>query len=100
MTPGEDTRQTVYLFTQPSCANCPAAKMVLSEALQGTNIQLKTVDLQSMDPDLEFRLLEEQVFIASTPSVIVEDGHGLRLLYSGQVPSVEDVRQKLGVGTL
>ena len=50
-----------------------------------------------MDPDLEFRLLENQVFIASTPSIILENNGTLKMLYSGAVPTVEDVRRELGV---
>ena len=88
---------TIYLITQDNCINCPAAKAVVEEALTGSSIRVETVDLQDMDPDLEFRLLENQVFIASTPSIIVEREGALKMLYSGDVPSVEDIRKVLGV---
>ncbi|MFW9807002.1 MAG: hypothetical protein ACFFFK_09775, partial [Candidatus Thorarchaeota archaeon] len=59
MTPGgQDIAPIIYLFTQDGCANCPAAKAVIQEAFEGTNIQYKTIDLKMMDPDFEFRLLE------------------------------------------
>ena len=55
-------------------------------------MNVETVDLQMMDPDFEFKLLEHQVFIASTPSIMIENGGKLRLLYSGDVPSVDAIR--------
>ena len=96
MTPGgQDIPPTIYLFTQDGCVNCPAAKAVIQEAFEDTNINLETIDLQAMDPDFEFKLLEHQVFIASTPSIIIERGGNLRLLYSGEVPSVEQIRREV-----
>lgn len=89
-------RPTLYLFTQDNCANCPAAKAVITEAFgDSETIDVKTIDLQRMDPDFEFRLLENQVFIASTPSIIIENGGKLKLLYSGEVPSVEAIREEV-----
>lgn len=85
----------IYLFTQAGCANCPAAKAVIQEAFDGTNVILETVDIQTMDPDFEFKLLEHQVFIASTPSIMIENGGKLRLLYSGEVPTVERIRREV-----
>ena len=96
MTPGgQDIAPTIYLFTQDGCANCPAAKAVIHEAFDGTNVILETVDLQAMDSDFEFKLLEHQVFIASTPSIIIENGGDLRLLYSGEVPTVDQIRREV-----
>ena len=92
-----DSTPTIYLVTQENCINCPAAKAVVEEAFADSVVNVETVDLNSMDPDLEFRLLEHQVFIASTPSIIVESNGSLRMLYSGTVPSVEKIRSELGV---
>ncbi|MHA2026236.1 MAG: thioredoxin family protein [Candidatus Thorarchaeota archaeon] len=84
------------MFTQDNCANCPAAKAVINEAFDGSNkVNVETVDLQLMDPDFEFKLLEHQVFIASTPSIMIENGGKLRLLYSGEVPSVDAIREEV-----
>ncbi len=91
------TESTLYLITQENCANCPAAEAVVEEAINGSPIPMKIIDLKNMDPDLEFRLLENQVFIASTPSIILENHGMLKLLYSGTVPSVEDMRKQLGM---
>lgn len=88
---------TVYLITQENCINCPAAKAVVEEAFAGSIVNVETVDLSTIDPDLEFRLLENQVFISSTPSIIVENNGTLQMLYSGSVPSVEEIRSILGV---
>ncbi|MHA1216444.1 MAG: thioredoxin family protein [Candidatus Thorarchaeota archaeon] len=96
--PGErDMAPTVYVITQENCPNCPAAKMVVQEALAGTDVRVEIIDLNRMDPDFEFRLLEEQVFVASTPAVIVENNGSLRLLYSGEVPTPEGVRSAVEV---
>ena len=86
---------TIYLFTQEGCANCPAAKAVIEEAFNGTSVVFETIDLQAMDSDFEFKLLEHQVFIASTPSIIIENGGNLRLLYSGEVPTVDQIRREV-----
>jgi hypothetical protein len=93
---GQDTLYTtIYIVTQESCTNCPAAKAIVQEATEGTNVPVEIVDLPSMDPDFEFRLLENQVFIASTPTIIIERGGNLRMFSSGQVPSIEGVREAL-----
>ncbi|MHA2352866.1 MAG: thioredoxin family protein [Candidatus Thorarchaeota archaeon] len=86
---------TIYLFTQDGCANCPAAKAVIQEAFDGSNVSFETIDLQEMDPEFEYKLLEHQVFIASTPSIIIENGGNLRLLHSGNVPTVEQIRREV-----
>ncbi len=88
---------TVYVVTQENCPNCPAAKMVVQEALDGYPVRIEIVDLNNMDPDFEFRLLEEQVFVASTPSVIVENNGSLKLLYSGEVPTIDGIRSAIEV---
>jgi len=96
MTPGgQENSPTIYLFTQDGCANCPAAKAVIQEAFDGTDVKWDTIDLQAMDPDFEFKLLENQVFIASTPSIIIENGGKLKLLYSGDVPTVDEIRREV-----
>ncbi|MHA1772096.1 MAG: thioredoxin family protein [Candidatus Thorarchaeota archaeon] len=88
---------TVYVVTQENCPNCPAAKMIVQEALSNTPVKVEIVDLNNMDPDFEFRLLEEQVFVASTPTIIVEHDGALRLLYSGEIPTHEGIRSAVEV---
>jgi hypothetical protein len=97
--PGEDktTDSTLYVFTKEDCANCPAAKLVVEEALMGTGYPMRIVNLTEVDEDLDFRMLENQIFIASTPSIVFENQGSLKLLYSGEVPTVEEVRKSLGV---
>ena len=93
---GLATIPTIYLFTQDNCVNCPAAKAVVHEAFNGSDdVQVKTIDLQKLDPDFEFILLEHQIFIASTPSIIVENNGNMKLLYSGQIPDVETIRREV-----
>lgn len=69
----------------------------MKEAFDAGEVDIETVDLQEMDPDLEFRLLENQLFIASTPSIILEHNGTLKMLYSGTVPTVEGIRKDLGM---
>ncbi|UCE09746.1 MAG: hypothetical protein JSW61_12355 [Candidatus Thorarchaeota archaeon] len=87
----------MYLITQENCINCPAAKAVVEEAVAGSEVSFHTVDLNRMDPDFEFLLLENQVFIASTPSIIIENNGKLRMLSSGEVPTIEGVRSAVEV---
>ncbi|MGQ4911974.1 MAG: hypothetical protein ACP6KW_07365 [Candidatus Thorarchaeota archaeon] len=96
MTPGgQASTPKLYLFTQESCVNCPAAKAVVHEAFDGTDINVQTVDLQNLDGDLEFRLLENQIFIASTPAILIEYGGRLKMLHSGDVPTVEEIQKEV-----
>ncbi len=100
MTPGghKTLSTTLYVVTQENCTNCPAAKAIVKEAIEGTPVPMHEVELQAMDPDFEFRLLESQIFIASTPSIILSRGESLKLLYSGSLPSVEEIRTVIGGG--
>ena len=94
---GQTTPYTrLYVVTQQNCINCPAAKAVVNEAITDTNFSYEEIDLQDMDPDFEFKLLENQIFIASTPSIILDKEGALQLLYSGKVPTVEDIQKVLG----
>ena len=93
---GLATKPTIYLVTQDNCVNCPAAKAVVNEAFEGSDsVQVKTVDLNQMDPDFEFKLLENQIFIASTPSIILENNGSMKLLYAGKVPDIDDIRREV-----
>ena len=68
---------------------------MVDEAFKDSNIQVQTVDLQKMDSDFEYKLLEHQIFIASTPAIIVENNGNMKLLYSGNVPEVETIRREV-----
>ncbi len=93
---GLATTPTLYLFTQDDCANCPAAKAVIKEAFdESSNIEIRTIDLQRMNPDFEYKLLEHQLFVSSTPSIMIENGGKLKILYSGEVPDVETIREEV-----
>jgi hypothetical protein len=99
MSPGGKTTSSniLYVITQVNCVNCPAAKAVVYEALDGFGVPIEEVDLTQMDPDFEFKLLESQIFIASTPSIIYSSNGSLKLLYNGKIPTVDELRQVLGV---
>lgn len=93
---GLATKPILYLFTQDNCVNCPAAKAVVNEAFDGSDIvDIETIDFQKMDPDFEFKLLENQIFISSTPAIIVANSGKMKLLYSGQIPDVDKIRQEV-----
>ena len=92
---GLATKPTLYLFTQDGCVNCPAAKAVINEAFDGSDVLIKTVDLKEMDSDFEYILLEHQIFIASTPAIIVENNGNMKMLYSGKVPDIETIRREV-----
>jgi hypothetical protein len=69
---------------------------VVDEAFDGSDsVQVKTVDLNKMDPDFEFLLLEHQIFISSTPSIILENKGNMKLLYSGKIPDIDDIRREV-----
>ncbi len=94
---GQTTPHAIlYIITQENCVNCPAAKAIVTEAITETPFSYEEIDLLNMDPDFEFKLLENQIFIASTPSIILDKEGALQLLYSGSIPSVEDIRRVLG----
>lgn len=93
---GQTTPYTrLYVITQENCINCPAAKAVINEAIDDTDFSYEEIDLLNMDPDFEFKLLENQIFIASTPSIVLDKEGALQLLYSGKVPTVEDIQKVL-----
>jgi len=48
-----------------------------------------------MDPDFEFLLLEHQIFISSTPTIILENKGTMKLLYSGKIPDIDDIRREV-----
>jgi len=39
--------------------------------------------------------LEHQIFVASTPAIIVENNGSMKLLYSGKIPDVETIRREV-----
>jgi len=88
-------KPTLYLFTQDGCVNCPAAKAVVNEAFEGSDVQVRTMDLREMDSDLEYILLEHQIFVASTPAIIIENNGSMKMLYSGKIPDVETIRREV-----
>jgi hypothetical protein len=68
---------------------------VINEAFTDSDVLLKTVDLKEMGSDFEYILLEHQIFIASTPAIVVENQGNMKMLYSGQIPDVETIRREV-----
>jgi hypothetical protein len=68
---------------------------VINEAFTDSDVLLKTVDLGKLDSDFEYILLEHQIFIASTPAIVIENHGNMKMLYSGQIPDVETIRREV-----
>lgn len=87
----------IYVFTREKCPNCPAAKQVVKEAAADMNINVSIIDADSIDDDLQDELLENQVFVFSTPLVLIKNGEGeIRQFSVSSVPDFEELRTVLG----
>lgn len=90
--------KNVYIITQERCPSCPAAKAVVDEAISivGNGVTRKDIDLLQMNDDFEFRLLENQIFISSTPTILFEHDDGRLVQFSsGSVPDVDEIVGRL-----
>lgn len=87
----------VYVFTRGECPNCPAAKQVVKEAAADMNINISVIDADNIGDDLEDELLENQIFVFSTPLILTKNGKGeIRQFSVGLVPDFEELRTALG----
>lgn len=89
----------LLLFTQTNCPNCPAMKRVIQEAVHsvGDVIVINEIDMNSVDEDLDFELLTNQIYIKSTPTVVARmPDLTMELWYCSDPPSVDDVVNRIG----
>jgi glutaredoxin len=59
----------LYLFTQPSCVNCPAVKARLKEE----KIDFEEINVNEISIDLTMKLLKDNIYIIMTPALIKEE---------------------------
>lgn len=77
----------LYLFTREGCVNCPAAKRVVEEIGETVDdLHVIAVNADDIGDDLQDELLENQLFIFSTPAVVIRNDNGLKMFSSGDVP--------------
>lgn len=79
--------KNLLIFTQKNCPNCPAMKEIAFEVGKKLNIPIKLVDISNNMPEhLEFDLLQNQIYISATPSVIlVNEDDSMRELVLGEI---------------
>lgn len=79
--------KNLLIFTQKNCPNCPAMKEIVFEVGKKLNIPIKLVDISNNVPEhLEFDLLQNQIYISATPSVIlVNEDDSMRELVLGEI---------------
>ncbi len=87
----------LMIFTQKNCPNCPAMKEIAFEVGKKLNIPIHLVDISdSMPEQLEFDLLQKQIYIAATPSVIlVDEDDSMRELVLGEVIYNEELERRI-----
>ncbi len=89
--------KNLLIFTQKNCPNCPAMKEVVFEVGKKLSIPVNLVDISDNLPEqLEFDLLQNQIYISSTPSVIlVNEDDSMRELVLGGVIYNEELEKRI-----
>ena len=82
----------IYFLKRKECVNCPAVKSMLDEL----NIKYKLIDADNISEDLQFKFLENQIFIYSTPSIVIEDDGKFELFSSGEIPKISKLKKEFG----
>jgi len=87
----------LLVFTQKNCPNCPAMKEIAFEVGKKLGIPVELVDISnSMPEDLEFDLLQYQIFISATPSVVsVNEDGSMRELALGEIVYGEELERRI-----
>ncbi len=89
--------KNLLIFTQKNCPNCPAMKEIVFEVGKKLNIPIKLVDISNnMPEDLEFDLLQNQIYISATPSVIlVNEDDSMGELVLGEIIYNEELERRI-----
>ncbi|MFB0560496.1 MAG: conjugal transfer protein TraF [Candidatus Lokiarchaeia archaeon] len=89
--------KNLLLFTQKNCPNCPAMEEIVFEVGKKLNIPVKLVDISNNMPEqLEFDLLQNQIYISATPSVIlVNEDNSMRELVLGEIIYNEELERRI-----
>nr|MDO8080560.1 conjugal transfer protein TraF [Candidatus Freyarchaeota archaeon] len=87
--------KTLLVFTQKNCPHCPAMKEIVFEVGRKLSIPVNLVDISDNLPEqLEFDLLQNQICISSTPSVIlVNEDDSMRELVLGEIVYNEELER-------
>jgi len=83
----------VYLFKRKGCSNCPAAEAMVDEIAAETDVKVVKVNADNISVNLEYKLLESQIFVFSTPVVVIEDEKGMILHSAGIVPKYKKLKK-------
>lgn len=89
--------KNLLVFTQKNCPNCPAMKEIVFEVGKKLEIPIKTIDISDNIPEnIELELLLNQIYISSTPSVILvnEDG-SMSELVLGEIVHNEELARRI-----
>lgn len=87
----------LILFTREKCPKCPAAKEVVKEIAADMSVDVEAINADNIAEELEYELLENQLFVFSTPTVMIRDDKGkLKKFSTGEIPNPERLRITLG----
>lgn len=82
-------QKEVIIFTLKGCVLCPSAKEMVRSVCESMACTVNEIDLMSISEDLEMRLLEHGIYIASVPSIVLCTGDDLKLVSRGEVPAFD-----------
>lgn len=87
----------LLVFTQKNCPKCPAMKEIAFEVGKKLKISVQLVDISNdMSEHLEFDLLQNQIYIAATPSVIlVDENDSMRELVLGEIIYNDELERRI-----
>jgi hypothetical protein len=71
---------------------------MVEEAMQDENCKaiVKLIDADCISESLQYDLLENQLFIFATPTIVVKDEHGMKLISSGVLPNMTALKKAVG----
>ena len=83
----------VYVFFRKECPICPAVKAMVDEIAGETGVKVVKVNADNISVNLEYKLLESQIFVFSTPVVVIENEKGMVLHSAGSVPKYKKLEK-------
>ncbi|MBS7287901.1 MAG: glutaredoxin family protein [Candidatus Freyarchaeota archaeon] len=85
----------LLVFTQKNCPNCPVAKKSAEKVGEELHIPVEVIDITELPEELEFELLKNQIYIASTPAIVAVEENNMRVLVLGDPVSYEELKSML-----
>lgn len=85
----------LYLFKRDGCVNCPAAEKIVEELeKEMKDLDVIIVDAERIDSALEYELAHQQIFVFSTPTIILYSDRRRRYepFSFGVVPDIDELR--------